>query len=132
MFSFNPYRIIFFLLLKLSSFAQGGEISGIIIDASSHVKLPYAKILIYSSGYGSSTITDNFGFFTLSELPEGEYKVEISFDGYKKKHLQNISVERGTIISLGVIPLQERLGFLHFLYWVFAFFLGFNDRYQIN
>lgn len=123
--SFNPTRILFFLLLKLSSFAQGGEISGIVIDASSYHPLVYAKVLIFSPNYGSSTLTDNYGAFSIPELPEGEYKVEISFAGYKKKLLQNISVERGTIISLGVIPLQERLGFLHFLYWVFAFFLGF-------
>ena len=72
--------LLFFLLSPLTLFAQEKyTLSGIISDQSSNETLIGVNILFPEQQTG--TITNEYGFYSIS-LPEGTYKMQISYLGY--------------------------------------------------
>ena len=86
--------LIFTSLFTTRGFTQNGSLNGIIMDAETATVLPGANIVIKSGDLETGTAANNKGAFELS-LPGGNYTVEITFIGYQKKTLNDVSINAG-------------------------------------
>ena len=88
-----------------------GKITGKIIDSTSIEPIEYATISLLkqeSKKVVNGTTADTKGTFKLSDIPDGKYKILISFIGYKTKEFNNIIIDKTHYtISLGTISLVE-------------------------
>ncbi len=82
---------ILYLLIISNSFAQ--KITGKV--SSNNEVLPYVNVYLKGTSIGSST--NESGFFTIENVPEGDYTIVASFTGYKKTEKQ-ITVEGHVVI----------------------------------
>ncbi|MBD2703919.1 TonB-dependent receptor [Spirosoma sp. BT702] len=90
-----------FLAFYVFSFAQPGNkfsISGT-IQASSGETIPGASVVIES--LKKSTITDEKGRFTLTEIPTGEHQVQVRSVGFKEQ-VKTVRVRQNTRFSLAL------------------------------
>ena len=86
-----------------------GVISGKVIDLTSKQPLPYVNIIIKDASKKIITggITDDNGFFSIKNIPEGKNTIEIQFIGYKTfSKLVSVS-GKSSKINLGTISLEE-------------------------
>ncbi len=67
----------------LIGFAQVGIISGTVVDDASREAIPDVNIIF--SGWQFNTSTDNSGYFNVSNLPAGIYRISFSHAGYKSE-----------------------------------------------
>jgi outer membrane receptor protein involved in Fe transport len=71
-----------------------GKISGTLIDSVSKQSVPYAPIAIYRTGGKSpvnGVVADEKGNFKIEGLHPGSYRLEISFMGYRKKVIDQVT-----------------------------------------
>lgn len=101
---------IVFLLSLLSltnSSAQG--ITGKLIDANTTEPLEYATAALYNQENETlitGVITTMDGSFTIESVKEGTYFLEVSFIGYAKQRIENISLTKNeATLDLGTITL---------------------------
>jgi TonB-dependent receptor len=86
------YLFVFLLALTIGVQAeQSGIIKGRILD-SDNLSMPGASVVIETINKG--TTTDNFGYFTLTGIPEGTYELSVSYIGFNPGKKQ-VSVEPG-------------------------------------
>lgn len=96
------FQLVYLLLLLLSQgtiFAQG-ILKGTVRDSVTNESLPGANIFIQGTTKG--TITDEEGKFTLTNIPDGETVVQISFIGYEPETYK-------LIIGDGITRLEANL-----------------------
>ncbi|NIK90938.1 TonB-dependent receptor [Mangrovimonas sp. CR14] len=94
------------ILSPLQHFSQELTISGVVNDANFE-PFSYANVILYTVDQPkivSGTSTDDFGGFTLGNVPAGNYLLEISFVGYKD-YTKEIQVVQD--MDLGIITLEE-------------------------
>ena len=85
--------VVFILAITSSYvFAQSGSIRGQITDAETGEPIPTANILLV--GLERGTASDVDGFYTIRDIPAGEYTVRVTFVGYQA-HRQRITIEPG-------------------------------------
>jgi len=75
-----------------------GRISGVVIDSASSKPVEYATIALFDQKTKKiidGTTTGSKGDFLLKSLPEGDFKLVISFLGYKNTEFANVSIARG-------------------------------------
>jgi TonB-dependent receptor len=95
-------KIFFTLILTAFTIAvqaeQTGIIKGRVVDTDK-LSMPGANVLIESIGKG--TITDNYGFFTLTGVAVGSYELLVTYIGFNTNRVQ-VTVEPGktTLIEL--------------------------------
>lgn len=85
------------------------KITGFVIDESVTTAVEFANIALYSKATNKvvdGAMADEKGKFTLSRVAAGEYKMVITFIGFADKVIDNIKVEKGKDIDLGVIKLS--------------------------
>ena len=82
-----PTIFVFFNIILAQSQTQSGIIQGNI--TSKGYPIAYANIILEETSYG--TISDKNGNFTLKNIPFSEYRILVSFIGYKK-HMQKINL----------------------------------------
>ncbi|MFN3562311.1 MAG: TonB-dependent receptor [Chloroherpetonaceae bacterium] len=92
----QPLFSLLFLLITSTGYAQG-VLKGTVSDEKTGEALPGATIRLLGSKYGAKT--DASGKFTLSNLPEGPYKVQVSFVGYRAI-TKNVSVQGSEPVTL--------------------------------
>lgn len=91
---------LFLVVLAISVQAQqSGIIKGRILD-SDNLSMPGASVFIESIVRG--TITDNFGYFTLTGVPEGRYELSVSYIGFLPEK-KEITVESGETVVVDFI-----------------------------
>lgn len=107
-------KILSFLILVLligckveDSLETQGGISGHVLEAGSNKPLPYAVVSISKVGQTFTTGAD--GSYIFKELPEGEYTIVASKDGYTKKQ-QLFTVIPGKTITGDFVLEQEFAG----------------------
>lgn len=92
--------------------AKIGTITGKIIDQVLKEPVPYASVVIKSKTDGSTLtggITDDFGVFEITDVPEGTVIFEAQFIGYKI-YRKEITISSGNRkIDLGTIALEENV-----------------------
>ena len=77
----NINIIKWILILILSSqFILAGGINGKVTDAGSGDFLPGANVVLDGTNYGASS--DRFGEFTISNVPDGNYTLKVTYVGY--------------------------------------------------
>ncbi|MCE7064632.1 TonB-dependent receptor domain-containing protein [Dyadobacter sp. CY326] len=88
------------------------RLSGSIVDSASAKGIEFASIALYSKTSGQAvdgTVADEKGKFTLTKLAAGEYKVLISFIGFVNKTIDNIVINKGQELDLGVVNLSSNI-----------------------
>src|SRR6476659_6877934 len=71
------------------------EITGKVMDSSSHLPLEYATITLFAAGKNkplNGTTSDSAGHFILTNISPGSFNVTVEFIGYKIFNLTNIIV----------------------------------------
>jgi outer membrane receptor protein involved in Fe transport len=100
------------LLLPISFICNAQiSVSGKVVDLNTGKPVDYATISIaeqFSNKTIDGTTTDSAGFFRISEIPTGTYKISASFLGYETNELDNILLgDSKTKIILPVIYLKN-------------------------
>jgi outer membrane receptor for ferrienterochelin and colicin len=94
------------ILAFMSVSAQKGKITGIIRDAITSETIPGVNI-VYAEGKG--TTTDINGYFSINNLPAGEYNISVSYVGYVTQKTV-IKIINGTVVldfNLSTVTLSE-------------------------
>jgi ferric enterobactin receptor len=84
------------------------KITGYVIDSAATIAVEYANIALINKDTKKTvdgTMADEKGKFSLTKIAAGNYKLLISFIGFESKVVENITVEKGKDIDLGVIKM---------------------------
>lgn len=89
--------------MTYSSLAYSGSIKGYVTDATSGEPLPYSNIWIEGSSQGTTSNSD--GYFVLTNTPNKNFTLVVSYIGYKSKSVL-IEFDKNdiSIISIGLDP----------------------------
>lgn len=68
------------LCLSIAAFSQTGSVRGFVYEKESGEPVLFANVFVIGTTFGGST--DINGFFTLTQIPPGQYRVAASFIGY--------------------------------------------------
>ena len=102
--------IILFLFAIQISFAQStGAIKGSVVNSEANA---LSNVNIEVKGLQIGDETNNRGEFSLKNIPEGNYTIQVSYVGYETQNLK-VNVQPGTttkIPSIILIGKQEQLG----------------------
>src|SRR6185312_6075667 len=101
--------ILFLMAVAIPGLAQvlKGSISGTAADPQGAVLAgATVKATNLATGAVFNTTSDSSGLFRFNLIPAGEYKVEISAQGFKTNAVQNVAVVAGRDSGLGAIKLQ--------------------------
>lgn len=90
-------------LLTQWSFAQGGSVSGTIIDIN---QSPLLGVNVHLLNTAKGVQTNEDGVFEIRNIEAGEFKLSISYVGYKSKEI-TISIIGGQHLDLDLITLYE-------------------------
>lgn len=85
------------------------KITGFVVDEAVTTAVEFASIALHNKETNKvvdGTMADEKGKFSLTRVAAGEYKLVITFIGYTDKTVDNIKVEKGKDIDLGVIKLS--------------------------
>jgi len=105
-------KTLFTTVLVLASFivfAQKGSVKGFVVDKANGEGIPFGTVKVEGTEYGAAT--DDRGFFSIPNLPLGEYKLTASYIGYenetitvdvKKNQTANVKI----FISVKTVELQ--------------------------
>ena len=97
---------ILILIASISfTLAQDGTIRGTIKDTKTKEDLVGATVFLESLGKGMSA--DINGFFSMSRVPVGTYKLKISFVGYKVKFIENVKVLADQVTEINTFLDEE-------------------------
>ncbi|MGA0560608.1 TonB-dependent receptor domain-containing protein [Larkinella sp. VNQ87] len=85
-----------------------GKITGILVDSTTSKPVEFATIALLNVQTGKpvdGTTSDEKGKFALTKLAPGEYRLQVSFLGYRNKETGKLKIEKGTDINVGNIAL---------------------------
>lgn len=85
-----------------------GEIKGVLVDSTSKQPVEFAALSlvdIKTNNPIDGTTTDEKGAFTLNKVASGNFKILISFIGYKTKTINDVKIDRRTKLDLGTVSL---------------------------
>lgn len=111
----NFLVLLFLICVAVTANAQApaggkGKISGKVIDEQTKQVVDYATISVYKQGVASpfnGASSDPKGNFSISNVPDGDYKVTIDFLGYTRKTIDHAIVSNGGNLSLGIVSLAQ-------------------------
>ncbi len=86
------------------------KLSGTIADSSNAKGVEFANIALYNKATNKlvdGAVADEKGKFSIIELADGNYKIEISFLGFNSKTIDNIKIVDGKNRDLGNIKLSS-------------------------
>ncbi|GAA4470620.1 outer membrane beta-barrel family protein [Nibrella saemangeumensis] len=90
-----------------------GRITGVIIDSTTRNPVEYASVALINPTTNKpidGTVCDDKGRFTLTKVADGEYRLLISFIGYRNQIIPNIKIDRrNDAINLGNIILAPEV-----------------------
>ncbi|MBS1665524.1 MAG: TonB-dependent receptor [Bacteroidetes bacterium] len=98
------------LLCSVSLFAQNGGsgISGFVYDdGGKTIDGATISVTNVNTGFGTTTVTDKKGYFTLRDLPVGTYNIEVSMVGAQTTVLKNNVLNLGDRLVLHKITLSK-------------------------
>ena len=98
------YKKLFILIILISSCIYGqGNLRGVVSDSLSNKPLVGANVFLLGTASGSAT--DLEGQYVISNVPEGNYTIKISYIGYKPKQV-NIAIvkNRSTQLDIVLVP----------------------------
>ena len=97
---FTVMHILLLLILIITANLYGqGSIGGVVTDSVSNEKLFGASLILVGTALGDASNIE--GEFQINNIPEGNYRLKISYIGYKTKIVQ-VEVSRDEYIKLDV------------------------------
>ncbi len=103
-------HFLIFVLISFQSNAQNASVSGVVKEKNTTNPLPYVSVTIRSekdSALILGTITNEDGRFTLNNIKQGRYYIEVSFVGYTT-HRQSLFVGNlNSFLDAGTIELSD-------------------------
>ena len=86
LFSMNNFLLVFkcflfYLIFPVFAFSQTGTIRGFVYEEASEEVVIFANTFIEGTDFG--TVTDDNGYFIISDIPYGNYRLKVSFIGYR-------------------------------------------------
>ncbi len=96
--------------MPIAAFAQNkGTLSGMVKNHKTKSSLAYVSIILKQTHNGkfvAGTITNESGLFSLANLTTGNYVLDITYTGYKRK-LQPVLIGKlSSFLDAGVIELE--------------------------
>ena len=88
------------LLLPANIFAQGGKISGTVIEKDTEE--PLAGVTVFINSIQRGVTTDSEGRYTLLSVPSGSYEMSFSFIGFATQKVQSVLVNNGRTTNVSV------------------------------
>ncbi|MDX9695425.1 MAG: TonB-dependent receptor [Bacteroidales bacterium] len=103
---------VFFSVLLYGNVGEirKGSVKGFVFDADTKVPLEYATIAIKNKATNKldGTISDQTGFFRITDLDFGKYSIEVTFIGYETKALPEFEITDKTyMVDLGQVSLKS-------------------------
>ena len=92
----------------LSAFPQNASLQGSVLDQANHEPLEYANVLLYQpsdSALVGGVVTHPDGSFLMSDIPPGNYYLQVQFIGYKSKRMDAIALAQGQTRIVGAVSL---------------------------
>lgn len=100
-------------LVSANSFATAdgnGKISGTIIDAENNTPVEFATVALHdvtTDKVINGTVADAKGKFIITKIPDGTYKVVVSFIGFENQTIDMVKISgKDNDINLGTIKLS--------------------------
>lgn len=102
--------VLFLTIISLFANAQNASVSGLVKEKATANPLPFVSVLIKSEKDSSlvfGTITNEEGRFTLNNIKQGRYFIEVTFVGYST-HRQPLFIgSLNSFLDAGTIELTE-------------------------
>lgn len=101
-------RILKFMITICSNiliiYAQYGSISGHVVDEKTGEPLMGANVILMENSQGSATDLD--GYFTIRNIPEGNYTLMVTYIGYQQQRINDVlvKVNQTSRIDISVKP----------------------------
>lgn len=103
-------RLLLFILLLITSISHAQtSLSGRLVDLTTAQPVGFGSIALYRTADSVATtgaISDSSGYFTLTGLRAGTYRLRTFFVGYQPLQLDSITIERGKNRNLGALLLE--------------------------
>ena len=111
-FSRKHKTILLFIIILCSTnaFAQNATISGIVKEKATTNTMPYVSVTIKSEKDSTlivGTITNEEGRFTLTNVKQGRYYIEVTFIGYATQRQPLYVGNLNSFLDAGTIELSE-------------------------
>lgn len=90
--------LLLFMMLPAVSFGQT-SLSGVVVDKATNEPLIGANVFITGTSFGG--VSDIYGRFRIANLPEGLYKVRISYISYRSQSA-DVTIKKNTEASLSI------------------------------
>ncbi len=100
------FYALLILALSVSVSAQRADLRGNVYNKTTGDPLSYASVYLQGTTFGS--ITNNLGFFNISALPSGEYKLVVSYIGFDTFTV-DLSVRGNQIINKQIFLIESSL-----------------------
>ncbi len=84
------FLILFGLLFSLSHLTAQSKVVGFVVDQASNEPLVGANVFLDNTRLGA--VTDEKGYFKITDVPEGEYSLVTTLMGYRKMIVQRVKV----------------------------------------
>ncbi len=81
---------------------EPGEIVVKVMDATSHIALPNAAVVLFGANTPTSTLANEIGAVTFSELDPGSYSVQAQMSGYKDSAIVPVEVGEGQRVAVAI------------------------------
>ncbi|MCY7351397.1 MAG: TonB-dependent receptor [Cytophagaceae bacterium] len=88
------------------------KITGYVVDSSLTKAVEFASVALYTKATNKpvdGTAANEKGKFTLTRVAAGEYKLLVTFIGFNTKTIDNLTIEKGKDVDLGVIKLSPNV-----------------------
>lgn len=97
---FSLLITIFLVLLSPFILAQTGSIKGTVIERRSGNPVPYANVYLKGTNHGA--VTDDKGFYMISKVPAGEYRLAVQSVGFDSMSVV-VTVSANEVVSKKLI-----------------------------
>lgn len=101
--------VLIFCIINSLSFAQTGNIKGVVRDSRTNETIIGANVVIEGTTTGASTHID--GSYQILNLVPGNYNLVVTFVSYHRQRIENIKVGRGQTVVID-IKLEEDIALL--------------------
>lgn len=99
---YKKLLLMILVIVPVIAFSQF-KITGKVTESDTEEPMPGSHVILQKSNI--STITDNNGLFNITGLSKGEYRLRITYVGYKTKEV-SVFVENDTFINVELSPAQ--------------------------
>ncbi len=88
------------------------RITGSVVDSTQAKAVEFASVALYNKTTDKAvdgTVADEKGKFALTKLVAGDYRVLISFVGFRNKTIETVTLANGQSLDLGTIQLSSSI-----------------------